>query len=127
MLCAICVLLFVLFAHITPVLRDLHWLPVCDRIKHKVLSIVFRAVKDSQPAYMADLVRWYQPSRSLRSADSSLLVVPGPRQVKTRRFGQRAFHYFASVAWNELPRDIRETASISSFRFSLKTYFFSFL
>jgi hypothetical protein len=110
--------------HITPILNDLHWLPVSQRIRHKVLSLTFNAVKDSQPAYMADLVRWYQPSRSLRSADSSLLVVPGPRDVKTKRFGQRMFRYFASVAWNELPRDVRETASIGSFRSSLKTYLF---
>jgi hypothetical protein len=111
--------------HITPILRELHWLPVCDRIKHKVLSLTFNAVKDSQPAYMADLVRCYQPSRALRSADSSLLVVPGLREIKTKRFGQRSFRYFASVAWNELPRDIRETTSISSFKSSLKTYLFS--
>jgi hypothetical protein len=111
--------------HITPILRDLHWLPVDERIRHKVLSITFRAVKDSKPAYMADLVSWYHPSRSLRSADSSLLAVPGPRDVKTKRFGQRAFRYFASVAWNELPRGIRETTSISSFRSLLKTHFFA--
>ena len=43
--------------HITPVLRDLHWLPVCDRIRHKVLSITFRAVNDSQPAYMEIKIR----------------------------------------------------------------------
>jgi hypothetical protein len=110
--------------HITPILRELHWLPVCDRIKHKVLSLAFNAVKNSQPAYMADLVHWYQPSRSLRSADGSLLVVPGLREVKTKRFGQRTFHYFASVAWNDLPRDIRETVSISSFKSSLKTHLF---
>ena len=30
-------------AHITPVLFSLHWLPVCQRIKFKVLVIVFRA------------------------------------------------------------------------------------
>ena len=111
--------------HITPVLRDLHWLPVCDRIRHKVLSITFRAVNDSQPAYMADLVRSYQPSRSLRSVDGALLVVPGPRDVKTKRSGQRAFRYFVPVAWNALPRDIRGIASINCFRSSLKTHLFS--
>jgi hypothetical protein len=110
--------------HIAPILNDLHWLPVSRRVRHRVLSLTFNAVEDSRPACMADLVRWCRPSRSLRSADSSLLVVPGPREVKTKHFGQRTFRYFASVTWNELPRDVRETASVGSFRSSLGTYLF---
>jgi hypothetical protein len=43
-------------------------------------------------------------------------------EVKSKCFGQLVFCYFASVAWNELPRDIKKTASISSYRSSLKTY-----
>ena len=30
------------FGHITPVIRDLHWLPVCQRIKYKLAKIVHR-------------------------------------------------------------------------------------
>ena len=28
--------------HITPILVDLHWLPVCQRIKYKILLLVFK-------------------------------------------------------------------------------------
>mgnify|MGYP003487436921 FL=1 len=111
--------------HITPILKQLHWLPVAERVKHKVLSLAFRAVRENRPAYLTDLIRLYCPSRSLRSADQSLLAVPGPRVVKTKRYGQRAFSYIATILWNALPRNIRETNSISSFRSSLKTFLFS--
>ena len=110
---------------ITPILKQLHWLPVAERVKHKVLSLAFRAVRENRPAYLTDLIRLYCPSRSLRSADQSLLAVPGPRVVKTKRYGQRAFSYIATILWNALPRNIRETNSISSFRSSLKTFLFS--
>ena len=96
-----------------------------ERVKHKVLSLAFRAVRENRPAYLTDLIRLYCPSRSLRSADQSLLAVPGPRVVKTKRYGQRAFSYIATILWNALPRNIRETNSISSFRSSLKTFLFS--
>ena len=32
--------------HITPILKDLHWLPVKSRIEYKILSIVFQAQYD---------------------------------------------------------------------------------
>ena len=33
--------------HITPVLRDLHWLPVQERLKYKVLSLVFACMEEN--------------------------------------------------------------------------------
>ena len=32
------------FDHITPVLRDLHWLPVRQRIKYKLAMIVYKCL-----------------------------------------------------------------------------------
>ena len=110
--------------HITPILRQLHWLPVSDRIDHKVLSLAFRAVNEHQPAYLSDLLKVYEPSRSLRSANKSLLVVPGPRDVRTKRYGQRKFSYTAPTKWNTLPLSIRESDSVVAFRRSLKTFLF---
>ena len=41
--------------HITPILHELHWLPVEKRILFKVLLLVFRCVNSLAPAYLCDL------------------------------------------------------------------------
>ena len=42
------------FDHITPVLRDLHWLPVHQRIKYKLAMIVYKCLHALAPTYLAD-------------------------------------------------------------------------
>ena len=43
------------FDHITPILRDLHWLSVSKRITFKVLTLTYRALHRLAPDYIADL------------------------------------------------------------------------
>ena len=63
-------------AHITPILKSLHWLPVQKRIKFKILILVYRAIHHLAPKYIQDSLQIYRPSRSLRSSNSLLLQVP---------------------------------------------------
>ena len=44
--------------HITPVLRSLHWLPVCQRTDFK---IVYKALNGSGPKYIQDLLVGSEP------------------------------------------------------------------
>lgn len=64
-------------AHITPILKDLHWLPVVHRIKFKVLLLTFKSLHGLAPPYLCNMLVPYTPTRSLRSSDSSLLVSIG--------------------------------------------------
>ena len=54
--------------HITPFLRQHHWLPVHDRIHHKVLSATYLSVHGNAFLYLSELRHFYTPSRPLRSA-----------------------------------------------------------
>lgn len=107
--------------HITPILASLHWLPVQFRIQFKVLVFTYRAIHGQAPAYISDLTHPYRTSRSLRSSDQGLLVVPRTR-LKTK--GDRAFEAVAPRLWNELPRDIRASPSVDTFKGQLKTHLF---
>ena len=40
--------------HITPVLRQLHWLPVRQRIEFKMAVLVYKALNGFSPQYLAD-------------------------------------------------------------------------
>ena len=44
------------FCHITPLLFDLHWLPVKFRIEFKILLITFKALKGLAPTYTDSLI-----------------------------------------------------------------------
>ena len=54
--------------HIHPVLKELHWLPVSERIKYKVALITFKTLSTQQPQYLANLVTPYKPVRDLCSS-----------------------------------------------------------
>jgi len=42
--------------HITPVLADLHWLPVQYCIQYKLAVIIFKVLTTKQPSYLPDLI-----------------------------------------------------------------------
>ena len=107
--------------HITPVLRSLHWLPVCQRIDFKILLLVYKALNGLGPKYIQDLLVRYEPTRSLRSSGSSLLSVP---RVRTKH-GEAAFSFYAPQMWNKLPETCRSADTLSSFKSRLKTFLFA--
>ena len=105
----------------TAALKRLHWLPIAFRIQFKLLTLMHGAIHANTPRYLADRVSAYVPSRSLRSADMSLLVVP---RVNLERFGRRAFSCAGPSLWNSLPCVLRTQQDVERFRRDLKTYLF---
>jgi hypothetical protein len=106
----------------TPLMKDLHWLPVSERIKYKAACLCYNIITDSAPAYLSDLVSLYTPSRSLRSSADNRLLQQGRFKRKTHGF--RSFSFFAPQLWNSLPHNVRHSTSISSFKSNLKTHLF---
>jgi len=59
-----------------PVLRDLHWLPVCQRIKYKLAMTVYKCLRGLAPTYLADdclAISAIAGKRHLRSARTGTL------------------------------------------------------
>ena len=109
------------YDHTTPILKDLHWLPVKSRIQFKVLLLTYKCLHDQAPQYLKDLIVPYEStsSRSLRSSDKLLLRVPKTSMVT---YGDRAFAVAAPSLWNELPFYIRSSGSVAKFKSKTKTY-----
>ena len=74
--------------HITPILQDLHWLPVASRFDFKVLLFMYKSLNSLAPAYLTDKIKRLQPSRSLRSCNGYKAMVSRAHKV---RLGDRAF------------------------------------
>ena len=115
------------YDHITPVLKDLHWLPVKSRIIFKVLSIVHSAMHtDACPSYIQELVTHYAPPRALWSVtDGMLLFVSSTHQCLVA--GDNAFSVRRPRLWNDLPLSLRETQSQTTFKENSKLTFSIFI
>ena len=106
--------------NITPMLRDLHWLPVSKRIEFKVATLTFKVKSTGQPEYLSSLLNDYAPTRTLRSAHAQTLIVPRTRTV----LAERRFSVAAPTIWNSIPLNIRQSSTVQSFKSHLKTYYF---
>ena len=106
--------------HITPVLIDLHWLPVAQRIHYKILLLTFKALNGLAPAYLQDLLQT-QSDRPRRTQHQHLLRVP---RVRCKSFGERAFSHAAPTLWNTLPPNMRDVTCVTTFKKQLKTHLF---
>ena len=107
--------------HITPILRELHWLPVTERIRFKTLLVTFKCLNQLAPTYLSDLLTIYKPTRTLRSSTKELLVQP---RCNLKTYGGRAFSIIAPKLWKALPLNIWNSASLESFKSTLKTHLF---
>ena len=66
------------YDHVSPLLKQLHWLPVSNRIIYKVALIVYKSIHSLTPQHISCLFSPVQQSRySLRSrTDPHLLKIP---------------------------------------------------
>ena len=60
------------FCRATPLLGELHWLPIAVRVEFKILLLVHRALNGRAPDYVANCVTRRLPFRSLRSSEFNL-------------------------------------------------------
>ena len=108
--------------HISPVLRELYWLPVEHRFSYTFLLLTYKALNGHAPQYLAALISKYVPPRPPRSEDQYLLNTP---RWRLDTFGKRAFSKAAPTLWNPLPLSVKQGPSIDSFKAILKTYLFN--
>ena len=79
------------FVHITPLLRQLHWLKAPEWIAYKVAVLVYKCLHGSAPAYLTDelcQVADVEARQRLRSGSASSLIVS---RTRLSTVGDRAF------------------------------------
>src|SRR5271157_1798825 len=75
-------------------LKQLHWLPIAQRIKRKLATLTYTVCQSSQPAYLRELLTDHTPTRTLRSATRLSLVEPRTTSAA------RSFSSAAPSVWN---------------------------
>ena len=107
-----------------PLLRELHWLPVQQRIEFKILLHVYKCVNSLGPSYLSDTVSLYDCARvGLRSSeDTTRLTIPFNKRA--RAIDNTSFSNIGPRLWNDLPISVRTACSVKSFKKMLKTHLF---
>ena len=91
---------------------------------YKLCVLVYKALRNSAPRYLSELVvpiASTVTSRRLRSMDSHCIIEPRSRL----KFGDRGFSVAAPQAWNSLPLHVKTAPSLALFTERLKTELFS--
>ena len=109
------------YEHATPMLRELHWLPIKARIEYKLALTCFKSKSGNYPSYISDLLVPYTPTRSLRSSSSNNFFIP---RIHLKGFGERAFTFSGPSVWNALPQELKSCSTLGHFKKQMKTHLF---
>ena len=102
--------------------KELHWLPIEERVMFKTLCISHHCIHEVAPAYLCSMFIKSDPKvYNLRSSNSNAYNVP---KSKCKTFGDRAFEVNGPRMWNALPTDIKHEDDFPQFKIKLKTYLF---
>uniref|UniRef100_K7EC86 Reverse transcriptase domain-containing protein n=1 Tax=Ornithorhynchus anatinus TaxID=9258 RepID=K7EC86_ORNAN len=103
--------------HVTPLLKNLQWLPIDLRTKQKLLTLGFKALHHLAPSYLSSPLSFYCLPRTLRSSATHLLTVPRSRLSHRRPLG-----HIPLWSWNALPPHLCQTNSLPLFKTLLKAH-----
>ena len=109
--------------HITPLLQQLHWLPIRLRIEFKILLITFKVLQGSTPKYLVDLISVLPPSRYHLRRNNKGILLSIPKSFTKVTMGDRSFMAAAPRLWNSFLVSIRSACSKSDFDFYSARYF----
>ena len=110
------------YDHVTPILKQLHWLPVEARIQFKILMFVHKCIYKVAPNYLFAVIQQREFIRNTRLSRYITLIEP---RTKGKTYSNRAFGVAGPNLWNSLPFSIREIQDFNVYKATLKTYLFS--
>ena len=105
------------YDHITPIRKELNWLPVANQLYYRSAIMAFKCMTGHAPEYLSSkfLKRAEVSGRSTRN--SQLLNIP---LFKTAS-GQRTFYYRIVNLWNSLDYSLKLCDSVTVFKNHLRT------
>jgi len=86
------------FAHISPVIKSLHWLKIEQSIQYKVASITYKVLQSEQPSYLHSLLN-VQSNRTTRA--SAIITLQRPSVRARLKITDRSLPT-CPVLWNSL-------------------------
>ena len=110
--------------HVTPLLRQVQWLRVPERITFKLATLMFQCVNGTAPGCISADVRRVADVPGRKHPHSAASSSPAITATRRSTVGDRAFVVAAASVWNKLPQEIRSATSLAVVRRRLKTHLF---
>jgi len=105
----------------TDLRRQLHWLPIRQRVSCKLVTITFQAIHTGTPTYLACELHRHQPFRAVRSGTTTNLHRPHA----SSDFHKHSFAVSTPATWSNIPASIHDSATLVTFKTVLKTHLFN--
>ena len=109
---------------ITPILIDLHWLPIKARIVFKIYVLTYIALNTGKPAYLRNKL-----NRFTSELGVSIRHLHDPHRLNEPRMnkeiGTRSFKYSAPRLFNRLSRSVKDSGNLKVFKKKLETFLFN--
>lgn len=109
------------YSSATECLRQLHWLPMRQRARFKLLGHTHRALHHTGPRILQNKIKFYTPPRCLWSYQQ---VLAETKRIRKARAGGRTFSYLTVLHWNKLPLELWLIKDYTAFRKKQKTHLF---
>ena len=109
--------------HITPYYKQLHFLPVRQRIKFKACLVGFKIFHGQAPIYLQDEFEKYCPNSQILLREGAgrdnLMFALDPKDIRNARLSSKI-----KKEWNSLSIDTRKCDTLSIFKTKLKSELF---
>ena len=105
----------------TPILTELHWLPLEFGIQCRLVVLAFRLFEGALPPCLSSVSLTCQPSHVLRSSSEKLLKIP---RVNLKSASESSFHFAARTDWISLPSSVCNITIFLQFKAYLKMNLF---
>ncbi len=104
------------YDHVTPILKEIHWIPVKKQLFYRDAVLAFKYMKGLAPNYLSSLFITRESVCRRTTRQSDHINLP----PFTSATGQKSFQYRIAKLWNGLPSNIKLFGSISNFKINLK-------
>ena len=104
------------YDHVTPILRELQWIPVKEQLFYRDAVMAFKCMNRMVPEYLSSQFTTRETVSGRITRQSGQLNIP----LFTSTIGQKTFQYRITKLWNGLPSNLRLSRTISSFKTELR-------
>ena len=92
------------FDHITPILKNIGWLPVKEHLLFKDLVMIYKCINSLAPTYLCDLFLKRKELNNRATRNNEALHIP----LFSTTTGQRSFRYRVVGLWNSLDNELKK-------------------
>ena len=107
------------FDHVTPILKQLQWLPIIKQLAVRDATMVFKCWNGLAPPYLCQKFKTRSEVRNCNTRNRDRLHIPLCRMAA----GQRSFTFRGQKLWNSLPDEFQSITNLDVFKVKIKQNF----